>query len=500
MLKIFNGMLRSFLGCMLLPVAMATAQSTPFVLIDPTDDMNAIVRKAAALAPSPRQLRWQQLELTAFFHYGINTYTGREWGDGKEDPMLFNPTALDADQWIRTVKAAGIRQVIITAKHHDGFCLWPSDVTDHTVEKSPWKNGKGDVVRDVAEACRKHGIGFGVYLSPWDRNAPMYGTEAYNDFFVAQLTELLTRYGKVDEVWFDGANGEGPNGKRQVYDFPRWYRLIRQLQPEAVIAIMGPDVRWVGTETGYGRETEWSVVPANNIDPAAVAAGSQQGLEIKPIGDMTGSDLGSRDKLKNAKALVWYPAETDVSIRPGWFYHDKEDSQVKSAEKLNDIYFSSVGRNGVLLLNIPPDRRGRIHSSDSLRLAEWTALRSNIFDTNLVARAGSPIGRGSLRKLTDADDATDIILSPGTGQVELTFKAPVSFSVLSLQENIRHGQRAESFILEQYMQGAWKEVTRGTTVGYKRLLRFPTVTADRLRLRFSEGRGDLHLAAFGLYR
>lgn len=495
----FTDSIRKMVGFIFLPVAMATAQSTPFVLIDPADDMSVIIQKAATLTPSPRQLRWQQLELTAFFHYGINTYTGREWGDGKEDPKLFDPIALDADQWIRTVKAAGIKQVIITAKHHDGFCLWPSDVTDHSVERSPWKNGKGDVVREVAEACRKHDIGFGVYLSPWDRNAPMYGTEAYNDFFVAQLTELLTRYGKVDEVWFDGANGEGPNGKRQVYDFPRWYRLIRQLQPEAVIAIMGPDVRWVGTETGYGRETEWSVVPANNIDPAAVAAGSQQGLELKPIGDMMGSDLGSRDKLKNAKALVWYPAETDVSIRPGWFYHQKEDSQVKTAEKLNDIYFSSVGRNGVLLLNIPPDRRGLIHSSDSLRLAEWATLRSNIFDTNLVARANSSVGRGALRKLTDTDDATEINLSPGTGAVEFRFKSPISFSVLSLQENIRHGQRVESFILEQWVQGSWKEVTRGTTVGYKRLLRFPMVTADRLRLRFPEGRGDLHLAGFGLY-
>ncbi len=236
MMTRFPGFLCKMIGLTLLPVAMATAQSTPFVLLDSAEDMSSIVRKAASLKPSPRQLRWQQLELTAFFHYGINTYTGREWGDGKEDPRLFNPTDLDADQWIRTVKAAGIKQVIITAKHHDGFCIWPSEVTNHSVESSPWKGGKGDVVREVAEACRKHDIGFGVYLSPWDRNAPMYGTDAYNDFFVAQLTELLTRYGKVDEVWFDGANGEGPNGKRQVYDFPRWYRLIRQLQPEAVIA------------------------------------------------------------------------------------------------------------------------------------------------------------------------------------------------------------------------------------------------------------------------
>jgi alpha-L-fucosidase len=493
-------LLRKVIILLSFPVAMATAQSNQYVLIDTADDMQVIVHKAAKLTPSPRQLRWQQLELTAFFHYGINTYTGREWGDGKEDPKLFNPSDLDVDQWIRTVKDAGIKQVIITAKHHDGFCLWPSDVTDHSVESSPWQNGKGDVVREVANACRKHGIGFGVYLSPWDRNATMYGTEAYNDFFVAQLTELLTRYGKVDEVWFDGANGEGPNGKRQVYDFPRWYRLIRKLQPEAVIAIMGPDVRWVGTETGYGRETEWSVVPADNIDPAAVAAGSQHGLEVKPMGDMRASDLGSREKLKNAKALVWYPAETDVSIRPGWFYHAQEDNQVKSAEKLNDIYFSSVGRNGVLLLNIPPDRRGRIHASDSLRLMEWSTLRNDIFDTNLVARAASPIGRGAIRTITDPSDASDISLKPGTGEVELNFKESVSFSVLALQENIRFGQRVESFILEQQVNGGWKEIVRGTTVGYKRLVRFPLVTTARLRLRFPESRGDIRLATFGLYR
>lgn len=492
--------IRQVISFLLLPVAMVTAQSKQFVLIDSADDLQTIVNKAASLTPSPRQLRWQQLELTAFFHYGINTYTGREWGDGKEDPKLFNPTDLDAEQWIRTIKAAGIKQVIITAKHHDGFCLWPSDVTDHSVESSPWKGGKGDVLREVADACRKYDIGFGVYLSPWDRNAPMYGTEAYNDFFVTQLTELLTRYGKVDEVWFDGANGEGPNGKKQVYDFPRWYRLIRQLQPAAVIAIMGPDVRWVGTETGYGRETEWSVIPANNIDPAAVAAGSQQGLEIKPMGDMQASDLGSRDKIKKAKALVWYPAETDVSIRPGWFYHSKEDTQVKSAEKLNDIYFSSVGRNGVLLLNIPPDRRGRIHTSDSIRLAEWSALRRNIFDTNLVARASSSIGAKALQKLTDPSDATDVSLTSVTGMVSLNFKNPVSFSVLALQENIRFGQRVEAFILEHEVDGQWKEIIRGTTVGYKRLVRFPMVTATKVRLRLPESRGEMRLASFGLYR
>lgn len=274
-----------------------------YVVIGPNDSEQTIIAKAAHVVPSPRQLRWQELELTAFFHFGINTFTGNEWGTGKEDPKLFNPTHLDARQWIRSVKEAGIKQVIITAKHHDGFCLWPSKYTEHSVKNSPWKDGKGDVVKEVADACREYHIGFGIYLSPWDMNSPLYGSgEAYNDYFVNQLTELLTQYGRVDEVWFDGA--KGPNGKNQVYDFDRWYKLIRKLQPGAVIAIMGPDVRWVGTESGYGRETEWSVVPANNLNQEQIAAGSQHDLAFKPQGDMTGDDLGGREKIKNAKGLV----------------------------------------------------------------------------------------------------------------------------------------------------------------------------------------------------
>src|SRR5690606_16658294 len=251
-------------------------------VIQAGDTPKDIIRKAAHVTPSPRQLRWQQLELTAFFHFGVNTFTNREWGTGKEDPKVFNPSNLDAEQWIRTAKEAGIKQVILTAKHHDGFCLWPTAVTKYSVKSSPWKDGKGDLVKEVADACKKYDIGFGVYLSPWDRNAKVYGTPEYNDFFVEQLTELLTKYGQIDEVWFDGANGEGPNGKKQVYDFERWYQLIRKLQPSAVIAVMGPDVRWVGTETGYGRETEWSVVPMNNLDLSAVAAASQQDAAFKP--------------------------------------------------------------------------------------------------------------------------------------------------------------------------------------------------------------------------
>ena len=248
---------------LLLPFISFPQSGKNHATILPTDSEKDIIKKAANVVPSPRQLRWQQLELTAFFHFGINTFTNKEWGDGKEDISLFNPCCLDAKQWVKTAKEAGIKQVIITAKHHDGFCLWPSKFTQHSVQYTPWKNGKGDVVKEVADACKLYNIGFGIYLSPWDRNSPYYGDSAtYNTYFMNQLTELLTHYGKVDEVWFDGANGEGPNGKKQVYNFAAWYKLIRTLQPAAVIAVMGPDVRWVGTESGVGRTTEWSVVPA----------------------------------------------------------------------------------------------------------------------------------------------------------------------------------------------------------------------------------------------
>ena len=483
--------------------AQPAKEGQNFVLIDPADSEAAIVRKAAQVVPTPRQLKWQQMELTAFFHFGVNTFTGREWGDGKEDPKVFNPTALDARQWVREAKAAGFKLVILTAKHHDGFCLWPTATTSHSVKSSLWKEGKGDVVKEVAEACKEYGISFGFYLSPWDRNAAVYGTEAYNDFFIAQLTELLTGYGKVDEVWFDGANGEGPNGKKQVYDFERYYKLIRKLQPQAVIAVMGPDVRWVGTETGYGREQEWSVVPANNLNPESIAANSQQGLAFKPQGDMMGNDLGSREKIKTAKGLVWYPAETDVSIRPGWFYHEKDDEKVKTPEKLLDIYYSSVGRNGVLLLNLPPDKRGLIHEADVKSLREWRRQIDATFAKNLAkgAKVRSANGRNGAAMLdgkynsywtTKAADTTAVI--------EVDLKASVTFDVLLLQEAIPVGQRIEKFVLEYRDGNEWKKITEGTTVGYKRLLRFEPVTTAKVRLRILSSRLNPTLSEFGLYK
>ncbi len=483
-------------------ISSAIAQDKNFALISSSDNEVNILRKAATITPSPRQLRWQKLELTAFFHFGVNTFTNREWGTGKEDPQVFNPSELDAEQWVRTAKDAGFRLVILTAKHHDGFCLWPTATTSHSVAKSPWKNGKGDVVKEVSDACKKYGIRFGIYLSPWDMNSPVYGSDSYNDFFVNQLTELLNNYGRIDEVWFDGANGEGPNGKKQLYDFDRWYRLIRKLQPTAVIAIMGPDVRWVGTESGYGRESEWSVVPANNLDPKLTAAGSQTGIAFKPEGDMRGNDLGSREKIMHAKGLIWYPAETDVSIRPGWFYHPEEDDKVKSAEKLLDIYFNSVGRNGVLLMNIPPDKRGLISDADIKSLQGWKKLRDQIFTNNLAKKAYIISTHGKNKKKILDGKYDTYWTTKGmdtTAIIELFLKRPQSFNVLMLQENIAIGQRIEKFTLEYWVLNAWKKAAEGTTVGYKRLIKFPLILTDRVRLKINSSRLNPTLSEIGLY-
>jgi alpha-L-fucosidase len=492
-------LLLTIAGCVQRPVG---STSSSYAVIPPQSTEADIIRRAAHIVPTPRQLRWQQLELTAFFHYGVNTFTNREWGTGQESPQIFNPTQLDARQWVRTAKAAGIKQVILTAKHHDGFCLWPSKFTEHSVKNSPWKNGQGDLVREVADACRAEGVGFGIYLSPWDMNSPLYGTAAYNVFFINQLTELLTNYGQVDEVWFDGANGEGPNGKKQEYDFGRWYAHIRQLQPLATIAVMGPDVRWVGTETGYGRETEWSVVPADNLGQAAVAAESQQAVAFKPQGDMRGAVLGGRQQLRNAKGVVWYPAETDVSIRPGWFYHPAENSQVKSPEKLLDIYYNSVGRNSVLLLNIPPDPRGLIQESDVQALQGWKKLRDDTFGRNLAA--GARVQAPGRNPPTQLDGQYDTYWTTSgcdtTAVLELELPESRTFNVLLLQENIAVGQRIEKFSLETWQQGQWRPVAEGTTVGYKRLLRFPPVTASKVRLRILSSRLTPTLSELGLYK
>ena len=435
------------------------------------------VDMAARLVPTPQQLEWQQMELTAFLHFGINTFTGREWGDGKENPALFNPTDFDAEQWVRSLKEAGFKMAILTAKHHDGFCLWPTKTTGHSVAASPWKDGKGDVVRELRDACDKYGIKFGVYLSPWDRNASCYGdSPKYNEFFIEQLTELLTNYGEVHEVWFDGANGEGPNGKKQEYDWTAILSTIRRLQPRAMTAIMGDDVRWVGNERGLGRETEWS---ATVLTPGTYARCEEQN---KALGvEAACKDIGERDMLVNAKELFWYPSEVDVSIRPGWFYHQQEDNQVKSLKHLTDIYFKSVGYNSVLLLNIPPDQRGRISDADVNRLKEFADYRKEIFADNRV--------KGGLKAWT---------ARPGDTRV-YQLKPKSEINVVMLREDISKGQRMEAFTVEALTADGWKEIAKGTTVGYKRLIRIPAVEARQLRVKVDACRLAANISEVAAY-
>ena len=435
------------------------------------------IEMASRLVPTPQQLEWQRMELTAFLHFGVNTFTGREWGDGTEDPAIFNPTSLDCEQWVRTLKESGFKMAIITAKHHDGFCLWPTKTTRHSVASSSWKGGKGDVVRELRDACKKYGIKFGVYLSPWDRNASCYGdSPAYNQFFIEQLTEFLTNYGEVHEVWFDGANGEGPNGKKQIYDWDAILKTIRRLQPKAVTAIMGDDVRWVGNEKGIGRETEWS---ATALTPGIYPRSGEQNKELGIFGKA--KDLGGRDIVARATELFWYPSEVDVSIRPGWFYHADQDKQVKSLNHLTDIYFKSVGYNSVLLLNIPPDLRGLINENDVQRLKEFSSYLKKTFARNYVLK-GNEAWHGTSGTVRQYDIQKDALVN-----------------AFMIQEDISKGQRVESFLVEAYKDGSWIHMAEGTTVGYKRLVRFSDTRPERIRVTIRSARGVANVAAVSLF-
>jgi len=406
--------------------------------------------------PSPSQLLWQRDELAMFIHFGVNTFTDREWGDGTESPTIFAPTALDARQWARTARAAGFRAMVLTAKHHDGFCLWPTATTTHSVASAPWRGGQGDLVQEFVDACRAEGLRVGLYLSPWDRNAPSYGdSPRYNDMYAAQLTELLTRYGDIHEVWFDGANGEGPNGKRQQYDWPRVWGLVKQLQPESVIfSDAGPDVRWIGNERGVAGETNWSTV-----DPRIVPVPGLSGDEV-----MRSLQEGDRD------GTVWRPGETDVSIRPGWFHHPAEDARVRSVDDLVNIFFTSVGRNSKLLLNVPPTRDGLLHATDVERLIGMRAQLHALF-THDLAHGGV---------------ATWSAGTGATGVATLELPAPTMVGVVDLREHIAQGQRVAAHRVEGRVGGSWRELSRGTTIGYRRLSRFEPVRLDAVRVTVTD--------------
>lgn len=419
--------------------------------------------------PSAAQLAWQRDELALFLHFGVNTFTNREWGDGTERPAIFNPTRLDTSQWARTARNAGFRAMVLTAKHHDGFCLWPTRTTRHSVAASPYRNGQGDVVREFVDACRAHGLRPGLYCSPWDRNHPAYGdSPRYNDIFCDQLTELLTQYGEIHEVWFDGANGEGPNGKKQEYDFPRFWSLVKRLQPNAVIfSDAGPDIRWIGNERGVAGETNWSTV-----NPATVPVPGLAGEHI-----IRALQTGDRD------GTVWRPGETDVSIRPGWFYHPEEDARVRTIERLVDLYFTSVGRNSKLLLNVPPTREGQLHTVDSARLVGMRTRLNAIFRSDLAAR-----------KTVDWQRT-----GASTAIATLDLGATLTCGIADLREQIQYGQMVAQYVLEGSDGGEWMVLSRGTTIGYRKLDRFTPVQVRHVRLTIEDAAAPPRPVSIGLY-
>ena len=461
------------------------------------------VKAPAPLLPLPeqKQVDWQRMETYAFIHFGLNSFCDREWGYGDTDPKMFNPKRLDCEQWVKTLIAAGMKGVILTAKHHDGFCLWPFEGNDYNVSKSPWRNGKGNVVKELSEACKKHGLKFAVYLSPWDRSRADYGSPSYVDYFHSQLRDLLTNYGPVFEVWFDGANGGdgyygGARDKRTIdrknyYNYPRIYQILDSLQPQAVVfSDGGPGCRWVGNEKGFAGETNWAFIPKNTVYP-----GYPNYPELQfgyPDGDQ------------------WTAAECDVSIRPGWFYHPEEDDKVKSPEQLADLYYRSVGHNATLLLNFPVDRNGLINPIDSANAVNFHKLIQRELGNNLVAGMKPKVsnergGQFAAQALTDG--SWDTYWATGDGvtsaDITFTFKKARKMNRIMLQEYIPLGQRVKKFAVEWLdKNGTWKAVEQGeetTTIGYKRLLRFLTVETKGLRVRILDSRGPICMNNMGVY-
>lgn len=457
------------------------------------------------IIPSQRQYDWQRLEFYGFIHFGMNTITNREWGLGHEDLSLFNPEQLDAAMWVSILKRSGMKAVILTCKHHDGFCLWPSRYSEHTVANTPWKDGKGDLVQEVSDACRKQGMKFGVYLSPWDRTERSYGEgKSYDDFYVNQLTELLKNYGDIACVWLDGANGEGPSGKKQYYDWERYYEVIRRLQPRCVISVCGPDIRWVGNEAGHTRQEEWSVVPKILRDVEKISEKSQQADdgEFSRSFNSMDEDLGSRKVMAEYQGeWVWYPAEVNTSIRPGWFYHEEEDLHVRSDRELFEIYLNSVGGNATFLLNIPPNKDGLIAKPDQetlLRLGYKIAQFQNTLLTQTGRLTASSNGHlfHQLKRLING--RLDCCWKPGEDDdepwIQMNFPEPVEWNTLVLQEQILRGQRVEVFEIWAADGDKWSKVAEGTVIGYKKIIRVPLIRTDRLKVVFKQFRGYPTLA------
>lgn len=434
-----------------------------------------------SIVPNRRQLIIQDMKYYAFVHYGMNTFTNREWGDGKESESIFNPKKQNTDQWCEAIAAAGMKGVILTCKHHDGFCLWPTKTTEHSIKNSPYKNGKGDVVREVSESCKKYGLKFGVYLSPWDRNAECYGTPAYNDFYIAQLTELLTNYGDIFMLWMDGACGAASDGKPvQKYDFERIWNTAVELQPDIVLSDCAPDVRWIGNESGKTRESEWNVVPKFEFGEQNFQASDDMKDFQKRCRDVMLPDMGSREFLANFDEFIWYPAEVDVSIRLGWFYHPLQIFTLKSLNHLMKIYYNSAGNNALMLLNIPPNKNGLLAKSDVRRLRQM----------------------GKWLKKEDELLISDVKTEKSEDGFEINLKFPKqSVDRVRLSEDTTKSQRVERFSI--YADG--KKLFGGTIIGFSKIAVFEPTVTDNLTIKIEECRKEPYInkaevIATGAYR
>ena len=446
--------------------------------------MRDLTSLALEAIPSERQLAWHETGAYGFVHYGVNTYTGKEWGDGSEDPAIFNPTGLDPESWVLAFKDAGFKGLVLTCKHHDGFCLWPTKTTKHSVASSPYQ---GDVVGETAAACKKHGLKFGVYLSPWDQNADVYGTDAYNDFYTAQLRELLTNYGEIFHVWFDGACGEGPNGKVRVYDFPRYIRLVRELQPQATIFFdRGPDVRWVGNEAGITRLQEWGAVPSELCDLHEEAPAFDDAVDYELRGLYnTDPAIGLLEQALASRKLVYCPSEVDVSIRPGWFYHANEEP--KSVEHLYQIWLRSVGGNTCLNLNVPPMPSGRFDPRD---IAELKALGQKI-----KSEFSTPIEDAKIEEETSIITRQGVVEKGAKQQAwNIQFAKEEALNYVVLAEDLTQGQRISSFELQaNHPLAGWQTIYHGSTVGFKKICELKGYKTNELRLLIRLSRGPAKL-------
>ena len=453
-----------------------------------------------SVVPTPLQIEYQKMETIGFIHFTVNTFTDKEWGYGDENPEIFNPSHLDAEQWAKVAKASGLKELIFTAKHHDGFCLWPSKYTEHSVKNSPYKDGKGDIVKEFVEACRKYDLKVGIYLSPWDRNHQDYGKPEYISYYRNQLKELLTQYGEINEIWFDGANGGdgyygGANETRTIdrktyYDWENTFKLVKELQPNILIfSDAGPDIHWIGNENGDAGETFWSTITRDSLE----------------IGTSKTSYLNSGD----LDGTNWIVGQCDVSIRPGWFYHQSQDSLVKSPQELVDLYYKSVGRNAVLLLNLPPDKRGLIHENDVKSLKGFKQILDSTFAHDLTK--GAKVSANNVRytnikfepkHVLDSSNETYWATDKSVFPAELTLNFPkeLYFDRIVLQEPIQLGQRINKFQIEILGEDGWEQVFEGTTIGYKRIIRIKPVYTSKLRLKITEAKNVVAISGISLFK